>query len=142
MKRYRCIVIECRDSDTDKCEYLEKYGCHFSEKACQWAVNRMQRKDAYDKPVNITHKTMAELSEMAKKYSIKLDSDNRYDALYLANMVMADLWGSSIEDEAHMAKYIRDVLEDPDRVDGHVFRHWVADMEADGDAEIDWKQII
>lgn len=55
-----------------------------------------------------------------------------YIAAYLASMVDADFWGSSIEDEEHMARYIKDVLCDVDGYEGIVFSRFLADCGAKG----------
>ena len=49
--------------------------------------------------------------------------------------------GSSIEDELHLARYIKNVIDDPDGYDGMVFTHWYADMCKKG-IPIDWEKMI
>ena len=93
------------------------------------------------KKKKITPVTMEELKALLEKYKIDIDSKEQYDALYLANMVKADFWGSSIEDEEHMARYIEDVLCDPDGYEGLVFYRFLADCAGKG-VVIFWEQMI
>lgn len=61
------------------------------------------------------------------------------DDVYLANMVLSDYYGSSIEDERHMAKYIHDTINDKDGYEGMIFCRWLTDMENKG-KEINWEE--
>lgn len=56
-------------------------------------------------------------------------------------MCKADFLGSSVPDEAHLAKYVKDVLDDDDAYDGIVFNRWYADMCRKG-IVIDWEEMI
>ena len=64
-----------------------------------------------------------------------------YDHVYVANMCKADFLGSSVVDENHLAKYVKDVIDDDDAYDGIVFNRWYADMCRKGIA-IDWENMI
>lgn len=64
-----------------------------------------------------------------------------YDDVYVANMCKADFYGSSITDEMHLAKYVKDVIDDDDAYDGIVFNMWYADMCYTGIA-IDWEDML
>jgi len=61
--------------------------------------------------------------------------------VFVANMCRADFYGSSITDDLHLAKYIKDVLDDTDAYDGIVFNRWYADMCKMG-IVIDWDEMI
>ena len=84
---------------------------------------------------------MEEVKAMLTKYKVEIDTNDMYDALYLAAMVKADYWGSSIEDEEHMAKYIKDVICDPDGYDGIVLCRYLADCSAKGIA-VHWDMML
>jgi hypothetical protein len=56
-------------------------------------------------------------------------------------MCKADFLGSSIVDELHLAKYVKDVIDDDDAYDGIVFNRWYADMSYQGIA-IDWSEML
>ncbi len=114
-------------------QYLSYYGLHFNKKLCEFATERMEKKDkTTGESKKVTPVTMYELKEILSKNNIEIDPNCIYDALYLANMVKADFWNSSIEDEVHMAKYIEDVICDTDGYDGIVFNRYLADCEAKG----------
>lgn len=113
--------------------YLSYYGCHFNKKLCDFAVSKMKREDKATGMLKaITPITLEEMRSILEKNKIHVETNEMYDALYLANMVKADYWGSSIEDEAHMAKYIEDVICDPDGYDGLVFGRFLADCSGKG----------
>lgn len=101
----------------------------------------MTKKDSNGKDVEVKAKTQDEVDELLKKFNIKLKNNKGYDAAYYASMIMADMWGSSIEDEIHMAKQIKDVLDDPDGGEGKVFRHWYSDMIEAG-VPIIWEDLM
>lgn len=101
----------------------------------------MTKKDANGKDVEVKPKTQDEVDDMLRRLGIKIKNNKGYDCAYLASMVMADMWGSSIEDEIHMAKYIKDVLDDPDGGEEKAFRHWYSDMIEKG-IPILWEEIM
>ena len=63
-----------------------------------------------------------------------------YDYVFAATMCKADYLGSSIEDEEHLTKYIKDTIDDVDASDETTFRRWVATMIGNG-LPIDWYEI-
>ena len=89
------------------------------------------------KEVPITPYSKQEVDSMLNTYGIKLENNALRDYLYVANMCKADFLGSSIEDNLHVARYIKDVIDDPDGYDGLVFNRWLADMARKGEP-IDW----
>ena len=125
----------------DMQQYLSFYGYHFNRAMCNFAVSMMRREDKTSGvPTKITPVTMDELKAMLEKYSVKIENNDIYDALYLANMVKADFYGSSIEDDEHMARYIEDVLCDADGYEGMPFCRFLADCSAKG-VVIFWEQM-
>ena len=123
-------------------QYMSYYGAHFNKLLCEFAVSKMKREDKQTGSLKkITPITMEELKSILEKYKVNIDTNEQYDALYLANMVKADYWCSSIEDEEHMARYIEDVLCDPDGYDGLVFGRFLADCSGKG-VVIFWEQMI
>lgn len=126
----------------DMQRYLSFYGFHFNKKLCEFAVERMQRED---KTTGIVKKTepmqLDELKELLTKHKVEIEPNDWYDALYLACMVKSDFWGSSIEDDEHMARYIEDVLCDVDGYEGIVFSRFLADCSAKG-IVVFWDRMI
>lgn len=91
-------------------KYLSMYGWHFSKKLCNFAVSNM-RKDSGEKIAPITKEA---LDLLLAKNDIELDNKFGYDYVFVANMCKADYLGSSVPDEAHLAKFVKDYCDDPD----------------------------
>lgn len=102
-------------------EYMMHYGEHFSKKAAMFAIKHMRKRgsDEEIKPMSIDA-----VDEMLKKYGIELKNDFGYDKVYLVAKCQADFLNSSIPDEMHMAKYVKDVLDDQDGYEGMPFVEW------------------
>ena len=91
-------------------KYLSMYGWHFSKKLCNFAVSHM-KKDNGEKIAPITKEA---LDLLLAKNGIELDNKFGYDYVFVANMCKADYLGSSVPDEAHLAKFVKDYCDDPD----------------------------
>ena len=91
-------------------KYLSMYGWHFSKKLCNFAVSNM-KKDSGEKIAPITKEA---LDLLLAKNDIELDNKFGYDYVFVANMCKADYLGSSVPDDAHLAKFVKDYCDDPD----------------------------
>jgi len=120
--------------------YMRNYGPHFNKKLCDFAVSKMKR-NINGKMQKIQPITREELKNLMSMNGFVLENDQLYDSVYVANMCKADFLNSSIIDEIHMLKYVKDVIDDPDAVDGLVFNRWYADMCYMGIA-IDWEEML
>ena len=121
----------CIPEDMEK--YLSFYGFHFNKKMYEFAVSMMEKWDtATGKMVKVTPYTPDEVKALLASYNVKIDSNDIYDAAYIATMVRADFWGSSIEDEQHLVLYVKDVLCDPDGYEGMPLHRFIADCNALG----------
>jgi len=120
--------------------YMRNYGPHFNKKLCDFAVSKMKR-NINGKMQKIQPITREELKNLMNMNGFVLENDQLYDSVYVANMCKADFLNSSIIDEIHMLKYVKDVIDDPDAVDGLVFNRWYADMCYMGIA-IDWEEML
>jgi len=120
----------------DMIKYLSNYGWHFTRKMCEFATHYMmkggKRLNALDKD---------KVDTILKNAGITLENNQLYDYVYVANMAYADFYGSSITNDAQLAKYIKDVIEDEDGYDGLVFNRWYADTCKLGIA-IDWEEML
>ena len=117
--------------------YLSHNGRHFSKKMYEFAVSNMYK--ANNQPVNpVTKETFK--SKM-QQYGIKLNNDALYDGCYVWSMCEADFLGRSVIDEARQAMYVKDLIDDPDAVDGQVFNRFYADMCLQG-IPIDWYEML
>ena len=120
--------------------YINNYGCHFNKKLATEAASRMYKYDGNDK-VYIKPYTKEAVDKMLDMYGVNISRNKLYDAVYVANMCKADFLGSSVPDEQHLCKYIKDVIDDVDAYDGIVFNRWYADMCRQGIA-IDWEEML
>lgn len=81
------------------------------------------------------------VENILKANNITLDNDKGYDAAYVFNMAKSDYLGSAIMDEAHLAKFVKDYLDDKDGFDGIAFSRFYADCLAKG-VPILWEEMI
>ena len=117
--------------------YLSHYGWHFSKAMCEWAVSMME-----DRAGNrLVMKSKEQVEAILKAHGIELENDYGYDKVYVMHMGLADYVGSSIIDEAHLAKYVKDVLDDPDGYEGVAFTRFFADCNGKG-IPIIWADMI
>lgn len=121
-------------------EYLAAYGWHFSKKMCEWAVGNM-KVEKNGKPEKLEAMKRDEVEELLKKLAVKLENDKGYDAVYVANMAKADYFKSSIPDEAHLAMFVKDYIDDVDSYPGMPFTRFYADCIGSG-TPIMWEQML
>ena len=116
-------------------EYLQFNGWHFNKKMCEWATSRMYKSNKE----YITPYSLQDVEALLKKNNITFPID--YDAVYVANMCKADFLGSSIADEIHLIKFIKDYVQDPDSYDGMPFTRFYADCIGSG-VSIPWEDCL
>lgn len=121
-------------------EYLSVYGWHFSEKMAQWAVSRM-KVEKNGKQERLEAMKKDEVEELLKKFGVKLEHDKGYDCVYVANMAKNDFYKSSIQDDAHLALFIKDYIDDVDAYPGMPFTRFYADCIGSG-TPINWEDVI
>ena len=129
------------DIPEDMKTYLSYYGMNFSKKLYEFAVDNMRRESADGKLERVKPMMVDELKSLLSKYKVDIENNDLYNAMYLAAMVKADYWGSSIEDDEHLAKYIEDTLCDVDAAEGQVFARYLADCSVKG-CIIHWESMI
>ena len=122
--------------------YLGNYGFHFNRKACEFAVSMMSKRDvSTGKSVPLEMVSKDEVEAMLTKHNVKLENDCMYDSTYVANMLMSDMYKSSIPDEQHLALGIKDLIDDIDQRDGYLFVRWYSNVLFNG-SPIDWSTLI
>lgn len=122
--------------------YLRNNGRHFNKKACELAVRNMRKYNESTRRLErIEPMDKTAVDELLKNNGITLDDARGYDYVYVANMCKADFYGTAIEDERHMALYIKCVIDDADAVSGMIFNRWLADLDTKGIA-IDWEELL
>lgn len=117
--------------------YLSLYGWHFSKRLCEWAVSKMKDRNGN----KIKMKTKEEVDAILKANSIELENDPGYDSVFVMHMGLSDYLGSSITDEMHLARYVKDVLDDKDGYEGIALTRFLADCSAKG-VPIIWEDVI
>lgn len=121
--------------------YINNFGFHFNKKAYEYAISYMyKRNPKTNKEEQVEAYTKEQVDDILAKYNITLKNKIMHDYVYVATMCKADYLGSSIEDEEHLAKYIKDTIDDVDASDGTTFRRWLATMIGNG-VPVDWYQI-
>lgn len=121
-------------------DYLSYNGWHFNKKMCEFAVSNMYKKDD-GKKIFIKPFTKEDVDNLLQDNAVKIQNNKGYDYVFAANMAKADYWGSSISDEAHLAKFIKDYIDDPDAYDGLPFTRYYADCIGSG-TPIDWEEML
>lgn len=123
-------------------KYCKNFGLHFNKKACGEAVKHLKRKSpATGKEEPFEPKSKEEIEEMLAKHNIKLEHNTLYDFVWVYNMLMSDNWKSSLEDELHLCKAVKDMIDDVDHKDGFIFNRWVSDRLFDGNP-IEWSDLL
>lgn len=122
--------------------YLSNYGWHFNKKAFDCAIKQMKRKNpTTDKLEPIEPWTKEQVEDLLTENGVKLENSVLYDAAYQANRCKADLYKSSVPDEAHVALFVKDTLDDADGSDELPFRYWLQKCVALG-APVEWEDLI
>lgn len=122
-------------------EYRRQHGPHFTKKLCDFAVSRMTRKDNEGNDITIAAMERDEVDRILSDYGIRLKNRAGYDHVFAANMCKADYLGDSVPDMEHLARYVRNVIDDPDGYDGIVFCRWLADA-CHKRVEVPWEDVV
>lgn len=117
--------------------YLSSYGWHFSKALCEWAVSKMRDRNGN----KISIRTKEQIDNILKANNVEIENDYGYDKVFVYHMGMSDYMGSSITDEPHIAKYVKDVLDDKDGYEGIALTRFLADCSAKG-VPIMWEDVI
>lgn len=123
-------------------KYCKNFGLHFNGKALKCALATMKKKNpSTGKMEKIEPWSKDEVDELLKKYNITLENNVLHDYVYVANMAKADYLKSCLPTEKEVALYIKDVIDDPDAVDGQIFNTWLSNRMLQG-LPIDWAEIL
>lgn len=118
-------------------EYLSNYGWHFSKAMCEWAVSKMRDRNGN----KIQMKTKEQVEAILRSAGVEIENDHGYDKVFVMHMGLSDYVGSSIPDEVHLARYVKDVLDDRDGYLGIALTRFLADCSAMG-IPIIWDDVI
>ena len=117
--------------------YMSHNGPHFNKYACKFAVSQMYK----DENEEFKPYTKEQVKNILQAYNVTVKNDKLYDTVYVANMCKADYLDDSVPTEEHLAKYIKNTLDDPDGCEGLTFNRWIADMKWLG-IPIPWDEFI
>lgn len=118
-------------------EYLSRYGWHFSKKLYEWAASNMKKDGG--KKITPYNKELVDM--LLTKNNIELENKFGYDYVFVANMAKADFLNSSLPDEEHLIKYVKDYVDDPDGYPELPFTRFYADIIGKGIPVI-WEDMI
>lgn len=117
-------------------EYLSMYQWHFSKKLCEFAISNMEKDSKKLVPY-----TKDDVDALLKKYGIELKNKYGYDYVYVANMGKADFLGQAIPDEVHLAKFIKNYIDDEDGYPELPMTRYYADLIGKGIPVI-WEDML
>jgi len=117
--------------------YLSNYSWHFSKKMCEWAVGMMRDRNGE----KLAMRSKEQVDAILQAHGVKLEHDYGYDKVFVMHMGLSDYSGSSVPDEAHLAKYVKDVLDDKDGYEGVALTRFLADCSAKG-VPVMWEDVI
>ena len=117
--------------------YLSNYGRHISKPMYKWAVSMMR--DRNGNKANPMEKE--EVMRILKANNVEVKNDYSYDVPYVFMMAKMDYFGSSIMEEARLARYVKDYLDDIDGSDSRAFDELYIKTVALG-IPIDWEDIL
>jgi len=118
-------------------EYMSYNGRHFSKPLYEWAVKMMEGRDG--EKMRPLEKSV--FDERMRANGVALNNDKGYDGVYVWSMATADYMGSSITDEMHLAKFVKDYLDDPDGSPTRAFDEFYAKTMALG-MPIPWEEVL
>ena len=122
--------------------YLRNYGYSFSKKACEFAVSHMERENkTTGKMEKIEPYSKDKAEELLEKYGVKSENNIGYNFVYVLNMSLADYWKESIDDEEHLAKHVKAIIDDADDNPDNLFRMWIAKMDGNS-IPIPWEDLL
>lgn len=142
MMKQRRSLTDYNPIPDDMRAYLRNYDYTFSRKACEFAVSLMRKDNPVTKkPERIEPWSREQVDDLLMRNNITLENNIGYNYVYVANMLRADKFKSSIPDEAHLALGIKDVIDDVDCSPYCVFLEWMAKMDGNGEP-IEWSELI
>lgn len=122
--------------------YLRNNDYSFNKAACEYAVSMMRKTNTTTgKDERLEPWGKEQVDDLLKRFSIRLENNIGYNYVYVANMLRADKYKSSIPDEAHLALGIKDVIDDVDCSPYCVFLEWMAKMDGNGEP-IEWSEMM
>ena len=117
--------------------YMSHYGRHISKPMYKWAVSMMRDRN----DVRTTPMEKEEVLRILKANNVNVERNYAYDVPYVFMMGKMDYFGSSINDEAHLSKFVKDYLDDVDGSATRAFDELWIKLESLG-IPIDWEDML
>lgn len=118
--------------------YFSVHGHHFSKPMLEWAVSMMR--DRGGKKLQLIDKPQFDM--LMRNHGIELErNEGFYDSLYVFMMAKSDYLGSSITDDAHLMRFIKDYIDDPDGNETRAFDEFYINCCAKG-IDFPWEDLI
>lgn len=117
-------------------EYLSYYGWHFSKKMYEFAVKGM--KDRNNNMMNVYDKQYVDNALKNNNISFTYKG---YDAPYVYAMAKSDFFGSALQSENQICRFVKDYIDDVDGYEGIAFTRFYADCMAKG-IPIIWEDLL
>lgn len=123
-------------------EYLEIYGWHFSKKMYLWACSLLRKENPSTKKLELSEIwSKDQIDELLKKNNIKIFNKFGYDIYYLVNWSKSMFMKTSIDDEIHLLKLVKDIIENVNSYDEIAFTYFYADCISKG-IPIIWEDML
>lgn len=117
--------------------YLSHYGHHFSKALCEWAVKQMRDQNGN----KISLKSKDKVEAFLNAHGVEIENDKGYDKVFVYHMGLSDYYGDSVPDDARLARYVKNVLDDKDGYEGIAFTRFLADCNGKG-VPIVWEDVM
>ena len=117
-------------------EYLSYYGWHFSKKMYEFAIKGM--KDRNNNVMNVYDKQYVDNALKNNNISFTYKG---YDAPYVYAMAKSDFFGSALQSENQICRFVKDYIDDVDGYEGIAFTRFYADCMAKG-IPIIWEDLL
>lgn len=123
-------------------KYIIFYGFHFNKKAFDKAMKMLKRRNpSSGRMERIQPISKEDVESFLSANGVELENDVMYDAAFVYNQEYTRSWGSALEDDRHLARRVKDVLDDPNGNDELPFRYWLQKLVALG-TPVDWEELI
>lgn len=118
--------------------YLSSHGHHFSKPMLEWAVSMMESESGAEiKPLE-----KKDFDQKMQAYGLSLNrKEGFYDGPYVWAMATSDYYGRSIQDERHLAMFVKDYIDDIDGNETRAFDEFYVNCISKG-VDIPWEDMI
>ena len=122
-------------------EYLSMYGWHFSKRMYEWSISMLKRfNPATGRTEPLELHTKEQIDELIKKHNVTIPKIG-YDYCYVVNEAKAIHWKIAIEDDVHLARYLRHQIDNVNTYEEAPFTRFYADCIAKG-IPIMWEDML